>query len=212
MSDTGCSPGCACGPTCGCRSRRGVGGVVVRALALCGVAGALGMVDLARRPFTLIDRAELREVPHAAAGPSVAPGTAAGGTAPSHGAAPAGVSFVGLERTFELFERGRANGDAAFVDARPKDEFDAAHVPLAFHMPLDAFFGGKVPADLEMIPRASAVVVYCGGGDCDASIRVSERLRDLGYGEIYIFEAGFPVWAAAGKPVEGSTPAHGGLR
>ncbi len=132
--------------------------------------------------------------------------------APSHGAAPTGVSFVTIERASELFERARASGDAAFVDARPREEFDAAHVPLAFHLPLDAFFGGKVPPDLEMIPRTSAVVVYCGGGDCDASIRVSERLRDLGYGEIYIFEAGFPAWAAAGKPVEGSAPAKGGVK
>ena len=185
--------------------------MVVRGLALCGVAGALGMADLARRPFALIDRAELRQVPVAGAASGVAPRTGAAVAAPSHSAAPAGVSFVGIERAAELFERGRASGDAAFVDARPKEEFDTAHVPLAFHLPLDAFFGGKVPADLE-IPRASAVVVYCGGGDCDASIRVSERLRDLGYGEIYIFEAGFPAWAAAGKPVERSAPANGGAK
>ena len=161
------------------------------------------MADLARRPFAMIDKGDLRAQPV----PSPARGT--DGALP-HTPAPTGVSFITLERAFDLFERAKVNGDSAFVDARPREEFDAGHVPLAFHIPLDAFFGGKVPGDLDMIPRSSAVVVYCGGGDCDASIRVSERLRDLGYAEIYIFEAGFPEWARAGRPIEPPPSAKGG--
>ncbi|MFN0011439.1 MAG: rhodanese-like domain-containing protein [Phycisphaerales bacterium] len=191
--------------------------MLTRALALCAIAGGVGLADLSRRPFTMIDAGQL--APPASPPPSTPPAQAAGGAlvaaaesgtlTPRLPSGLVGVSFIDLPRAFGLFERGKANGDAAFIDARPEPEFAASRVPLAFHMPLDAFFGGKVPADLEMIPKSSAIVVYCGGGDCDASIRVAERLRDFGYAEIYIFEAGFPAWVEAGKPVEGGGGATG---
>ncbi len=188
---------CPCGP--GCRCRRGsCSGVFLRALALLAISGGLGLTDLARRPFTMLETHTVR-----AAAPGAAPAT--GNSSPSV-VAPAGMSLIPFERALALFERGKLSGDAAFIDARTATEFAAGHIPLAYHLPLDAFFGGKVPPDLDMIPRSSALVVYCGGGSCDASIRVSERLRDFGYTEIYIYDEGFAAWQSAGGPVEASGP------
>jgi len=97
-------------------------------------------------------------------------------------------------------------GGADFVDARLRDEFVAGHVPVAFHMPPAAFRDGNLPQAISggFLPPSSdrPVIIYCGGGDCDASHLVADRLSELGFGDLRILRAGFPGWQEAGHPVE----------
>lgn len=104
-----------------------------------------------------------------------------------------------VAKVAELF-RDRA---VVFIDASlPKDFAEEGRIPGARSLPPEAFEGGAVPADLDLISRDAAIVVYCRSEHCDAAEFVIARLRELGYGGARLFRNGFRAWKAAGHPVE----------
>ncbi len=117
-------------------------------------------------------------------------------------AKPHDASMLTLEQVKELHARIVSTGDVAFVDARNPDEFATGRIPAAVNLPPSAFFSGQVPAELDQIPRSSILVVYCNGGDCDASKLTAIRLREQGYEKVYIYEDGVTGWKAAGLQFE----------
>ncbi len=94
---------------------------------------------------------------------------------------------------------------AAVVDARPREEFLAAHVPGAVSLPFAEFSTGR-PQALDFLPTDSPIVIYCSGGDCDASHKVATMLGSFGFSQTVLFDPGFPAWEQAGLPVEKGDP------
>ncbi len=197
--------------------------VLIQAVAVVGISVAAGVAHQAIKP---ISRSLAPAVPApAAATPAPttpAPAPVASGTAPStaavtpapaaqppaasdpHSKYPAGT-FVTLEQTRQLLETQAAE----FVDARNADEYAAGAIPGAFSIPPDAFAGGAIPEVLNFIAREKKVVVYCGGGSCDASILVALRLQGMGFRDVVVFKDGYNGWTAAGLP---TTAAPGGAK
>lgn len=114
--------------------------------------------------------------------------------------------MIGTEQARELHDRASTQGDVFFVDARNRDEFLVGHIPGAFQVAPDAFFGGQYPSALDEIPKASKVVVYCGGGSCDASKLVALRFREAGYADVVVYMEGFTGWSAAQLPQQAGDP------
>ncbi|MEM1071495.1 MAG: rhodanese-like domain-containing protein [Planctomycetota bacterium] len=96
-----------------------------------------------------------------------------------------------------LFE----NGLADFVDARIASEFEAGHIEGAYHI-TPAMLASGSPAAIDFLRTDTPIVIYCGGGDCDDSKLVAERLQRLFFFEqTHIMTDGFPAWAEADLPV-----------
>ncbi|MBI2312159.1 MAG: metalloregulator ArsR/SmtB family transcription factor [Betaproteobacteria bacterium] len=95
----------------------------------------------------------------------------------------------------ELLERAR-KGLVTVLDVRPREEFDAGHLPGAINIPLTDLEGR-----LGKLPRSKEVVAYCRGPYCLLSYEAVERLRKKGL-KARRLEDGFPEWKAAGLPVE----------
>jgi rhodanese-related sulfurtransferase len=134
-------------------------------------------------------------------GAQTAPG-ASGTTAPTppaQPAAPRNERMITLARFKELMS---GSLPLQIIDAREPDEFAAGHIPGALSIPPSEFLG-KVP-DLvnQRLSRDLPMVVYCTGGNCDASKLVAMRLIDLGFGQTYVYEDGFTGWTKAGEAVE----------
>jgi len=93
------------------------------------------------------------------------------------------------------------DADAAlFVDAREAVEYAEGHIAGAVSLPFDEAF--KDPKKLATIdPGTKPIIVYCGGGDCEASRNLAYSLIDAGRKKVVIFEDGFPAWKAAGYAV-----------
>lgn len=112
--------------------------------------------------------------------------------------------FIDVKRAKELFDRGQAQGDVVFIDARKQDEFLAGHVAGAMHLP-PSMFGGIIPKKVKDYLPGRTVVIYCVGAECDDSINVGKRiqlsLKDDA-GPIYVMKEGFEPWKKAGNPVE----------
>lgn len=92
-----------------------------------------------------------------------------------------------------------ANG-ALFVDAREPYEFDEGHIPGAINLPFDVAL--SEPETLAALPVGGRpVIVYCGGGDCELSIKIAEELIFAGHGRVTYFQGGMPEWIENGYPV-----------
>lgn len=105
---------------------------------------------------------------------------------------------IDLATVEALLEQG-----AVLVDARAREIFDEGHIAGALSLPL-----GEVDdllADFAaQVPTATPVIAYCSGFGCPDSFDLGMLLLEQGYGEVLVFEGGYPQWQDAGLPVEGA--------
>src|SRR5687768_8234145 len=87
----------------------------------------------------------------------------------------------------------RVEAGAFLLDVREDDEWAAGHAPGAHHLPL-----GRVPAELDSLPKDQDIVVICRAGG--RSEQAAVALRGAGY-EASNIAGGMRAWAAAGLPV-----------
>lgn len=81
-----------------------------------------------------------------------------------------------------------------WVDARPRDKFDAGHIEGALLLNEDEW-KKLVPAFLDAWDPDRPVVVYCDGGSCEASHAVAKRLREeLKIGDVHVLKGGLTAW------------------
>jgi rhodanese-related sulfurtransferase len=104
------------------------------------------------------------------------------------------------EVSTEELHRILADGSAIVIDARPRAEFDAGHIPGA--RVLDAPSGDQTVAAERLANgnKAAALVVYCNGPYCQASRRLAEQLVAAGFTNVRRYQLGMPVWRALGGP------------
>jgi rhodanese-related sulfurtransferase len=93
--------------------------------------------------------------------------------------------------------------DLTIVEALSEDEFREFHLPGAKNAPLDDGFEETIQ---QIAPEKSKpVLVYCHDAECQASPKAARKMEELGYQEVYDYEAGKMDWKAAGLPVEGDS-------
>lgn len=90
----------------------------------------------------------------------------------------------------------RLNSDESvlFFDARNEHEFAEGTIPRAKNIfPLD--FEKHIPYILGL-PKDMRIVVFCGGGQCDLSHDLSDKLIQFGFSKVYIYLGGYTEWKA----------------
>lgn len=96
----------------------------------------------------------------------------------------------------ELYRRLRSGDRLVVLDVRPKDEFEAGHLPGAVSIPL-----AELERRLKQLPKNREVVAYCRGPYCAFAPEAVRVLNKRGY-KARRLEDGFPEWSAAGLPVD----------
>lgn len=90
--------------------------------------------------------------------------------------------------------------DVAVIEVLDEEYFAKFHLPGARNVPLDEEFDQHIQ---EVVPdKSQAVLVYCHDSECDASPKAASRMEELGYQQVYDYEAGKTDWKEAGLPVE----------
>jgi rhodanese-related sulfurtransferase len=107
----------------------------------------------------------------------------------------AGDELVEVGAAKTLLDRG-----ALFLDARPRDFWRMSRIPGALSLPEDDF--ERTFRELEpRIRRAPAVVVYCSGYGCEASLDVARKLRERGIAA-GVLDEGLPAWEDRALPLD----------
>lgn len=94
-------------------------------------------------------------------------------------------------------------GETLLLDARSEEAYDFGHIPGAIPLPPGR---ALTSSQSESARNAKLIVVYCGGLDCDASLRAARSLRQAGLGNIAVYEDGIAAWREAGLPTQGTSP------
>ena len=82
------------------------------------------------------------------------------------------------------------------IDARPKGEYEAGHIPGALSIPVP-----ELERRFREIPKGREVIAYCRGPYCVYSLDAVTQLRKRGYRARRAAD-GFPAWRTAGLPVQ----------
>jgi rhodanese-related sulfurtransferase len=92
----------------------------------------------------------------------------------------------------------------AFLDCRPREEFEAGHVTGAVHF--DPRSGASEQALLGTLSQAGTIVTYCDADrQCERSLSMAQKLRKAGLGDVRVLEGGLPSWVEHGFPAESGT-------
>lgn len=94
-----------------------------------------------------------------------------------------------------------ARGDVTVIDVRPREEFDAAHIPGAISVPLD-----ELAERLAELPADREVVAYCRGAYCVFAYQAVDLLQARGVPAARL-EDGMLEWLLAGLPVDSTRAA-----
>lgn len=97
----------------------------------------------------------------------------------------------------ELAARANA-GAVLLLDVRPREEYEAGHIPGAISVPL-----GELEERLAALPRETEIVAYCRGPYCVLAPQALQVLRRHGY-QARRLQDGLPEWRRAGLPIETS--------
>jgi DNA-binding transcriptional ArsR family regulator/rhodanese-related sulfurtransferase len=89
-----------------------------------------------------------------------------------------------------------ADARTMVLDARPREEYDAAHLPGAISAPLEALRSGNVT-----LSRSKRYIVYCRGPYCVFADEAVALLRDRGLDATRL-ALGPAEWVAAGGEVQ----------
>ncbi|MDP2623776.1 MAG: metalloregulator ArsR/SmtB family transcription factor [Actinomycetota bacterium] len=94
----------------------------------------------------------------------------------------------------ELLSRA-GDGGIIVLDVRPREEYEAGHIPGAVSIPL-----ADLKGRMASLPHRAEVVAYCRGPYCVLAPQALELLRRGGFTARRL-EDGFPEWRRAGLPV-----------
>jgi rhodanese-related sulfurtransferase len=106
------------------------------------------------------------------------------------------IMFITLGEAEELF----SEGEALFIDSRPKEAFQAGHIMRAVNIPFEEYKKEKA-LDLIFLPPEGTVVIYCDGSECKSSVELAKVLHRKGLLDIRIFFGGWVEWTGEGLPV-----------
>ena len=106
------------------------------------------------------------------------------------------LGSIDREELRQKLERG---DDFVLVDALAPISFARSRLPGAINLPTD-WVDGR--AQRRIPDRTTEIVVYCSDVDCESSVRVGERLRELGYVNVRHYAGGKRDWVEAGLPLE----------
>lgn len=86
-------------------------------------------------------------------------------------------------------------GDVTIVDVRPREEFDAGHLPGAISLPV-----GEIDARVHELPAGVDIVAYCRGPYCVMALEAVDKLRARGLRASHMSES-VAGWRARGLAV-----------
>lgn len=103
--------------------------------------------------------------------------------------------------TREALQERMARPGLAIVEALPSEYYSQGHLPGAVNVPHDQV--DDLASDL-LPDKAQDIIVYCADDKCPNSSIAAQRLSELGYDNVLVYETGKRDWESAGLPLETS--------
>jgi len=111
------------------------------------------------------------------------------------------IKFAGLTALID------SGVEVMLIDARAPTPYLNGHIPTAVNIPGYLFDDDIIPG----LPpdRSTPIVTYCRGGHCGVSWYAADRLLDMGYTKVFVYNGGSEGWQKSGNVL--ITKKHEGL-
>ena len=107
----------------------------------------------------------------------------------------------------EAFQAFVAARQGTVIDARAEGFYRRGHVPGAVNLPRETFAVDYERQKAALAPhKTDEVAVYCTEADCPDAKLVAGALAQLGFRQLWVYQAGWEEWVQAGLPQEGTQP------
>lgn len=86
----------------------------------------------------------------------------------------------------------RSGAKALLIDARPNPKYVSSTIPSSLNIPdteIEKYIG-----QLDKVAKDKEIIVYCGGWDCEKSPIVAGYLKEKGFTNVKLYQAGEPEW------------------
>jgi rhodanese-related sulfurtransferase len=93
------------------------------------------------------------------------------------------------------------SGQAVFIDARTREDFQDGHIKGARSLPVGEF-EAHIDTFVKQNPPETTIVTYCSGRNCMDSHDLAQLLHRHGFTQVFVFIDGYPAWDREGYPVE----------
>jgi len=126
-----------------------------------------------------------------------------------------GLQAVDGNRALGLFQDPLYQTESIiFLDARDDQHYREGHIPGAYQF--DNYHPENYIATVfPVCQKASQIVVYCNGGNCEDSQFAALRLRDdlkIPGEKLFVYVGGITEWTARSRPIETGERKSGKLR
>jgi rhodanese-related sulfurtransferase len=88
------------------------------------------------------------------------------------------------------------------IDARHIQDYQELHVPGAVNLPPESWTNLTEPPKIVDSNRERQILIYCSQESCDDSLKLANKLFNLGFTQVMAFTGGFRAWDEAGFPVD----------
>ncbi len=104
----------------------------------------------------------------------------------------------GLVDTEGLKKMLDSHAPMTVIDARNPEEYQEVHIKGAISLPVKQWdkLAGELPVDKE-----ARLVFYCNGIKCGKSKKAAAKALAAGYGNVFVYAEGMPVWEEKGLPI-----------
>jgi rhodanese-related sulfurtransferase len=109
-----------------------------------------------------------------------------------------GIKTVTLDEAHALWQAGQT----LIIDARHIRDYQELHVPGAVNLPPESWANLTEPPKIVGSNREQQILVYCSQESCDDSLKLANKLHNLGFTRVMAFTGGFRAWDEAGYPVD----------
>ena len=103
------------------------------------------------------------------------------------------LSIVDYDYVKQAIGNGTRDGaKALLIDARPNPKYLAGTIPSSLNIPnnqIDTYIG-----QLDKVAKDKEIIVFCGGWECEKSPIVAAYLREKGFTNVKLYQAGEPEW------------------
>ncbi len=90
--------------------------------------------------------------------------------------------------------------EITFIDARLPEDFAAGHIKRAINIPFDALDDNWFRV-IDSLDKMGKYVIYCSGGECEASLFLGRIFKERGFTNIAIFFGGWQEWIDNKLPI-----------
>jgi rhodanese-related sulfurtransferase len=102
----------------------------------------------------------------------------------------------------ELKQKIENEDELKLVEVLGPKYYKKFHLPGAINVPIEEGFEEAIQTAVP--DKTDPVVVYCYDKDCSASPKAARAMEELGYENVFDYEAGKTDWNDAGLPIETS--------